>query len=77
MTTKSRIAKLESVKLEGIETNYMYFTQEVRTKSHKYFIDGVEVDKANYDKELADYLRSRKDDGVPTEIIYYLAEGEL
>ncbi|RJP51876.1 MAG: hypothetical protein C4586_03740 [Anaerolineaceae bacterium] len=74
-TNKQRLAQLESVKRDAVEMDNRLFTQEVRTESHKYFIDGVQVDEAKYKKELAAYLRIRKNDRVPAEIVYNLKDG--
>lgn len=74
-TNKTRIQKLESVKRDTVETDNRNFTQEVRTASRKYFIDGVQVDEAKYNKELAEKLRLRKNNNVPVEIVYNLADG--
>jgi len=76
MNTKTRITKLESAKPGQVETDNRYFRQEVRTEgSHKYFIDAVEVDEAKYKKELSAYLRIRKNNNIPVEIVVNLAGG--
>lgn len=74
-TNKARIQKLEGVTREAVETNNRLFTQEVRTESHKFYIDAVEVDEAKYKKELAAYLRLRENNKIPAEIVYNLADG--
>lgn len=74
MNTKTRIQRLEGV-MPGAETNNRLFTQEIRSESHKCFIDGVEVDEAKYKKELAEYLRLRTNKNIPAKIVYNLADG--
>ena len=76
MNTKTRITKLESAKPGQVETDNRHFRQEVRTEgSHKYFIDGVQVEEAKYKKEHAEYLRLRKNNNIPAEIVVNLADG--
>ena len=74
-TNKARLQKLESVKAETFEANNKLFTQEVRTESHKYYIEAVEVDEAKYNKELAAYLRIRENSKIPVEIVVNLSDG--
>lgn len=75
MNTKARITKLEGVKPGQVDADNKQFTQEVRTESHKYFIDGVQVGEADYKKELVEYLRLRSNKNIPAEIVYNLAGG--
>ncbi len=76
-TNKTRLQKLESVKPGQVTTDNRLFTQEVRTEgNHKYFIDGVQVDEAKYQKELAVYLRIQKDNNIPVEIVVNLSGGD-
>ena len=75
MNTKTRIAKLESTKPESVETDNRHFMQEVRTEGNKFYIDGVQVDEAKYKKELTEYLRLRKNNNIPAEIVVKLADG--
>lgn len=75
MNTKARITRLESAKPGQVETDNMHFMQEVRTESHKFYIDGVQVDETKYKKELAEYLRLRKNNNIPAEIVVNLADG--
>lgn len=74
MNTKTRIQKLESVKRDTVETDNRTFTQEVRTDSHKFFIDAAQVDEAKYKKELTEYMRLRKNNNIPVEIVVNLAD---
>jgi hypothetical protein len=76
MTTKTRLQKLESAKPGQFATDNRLFTQEVRTESHKFFIDSVEVDEAKYKKELAAYLRIRENNNIPVEIVVNLSDGD-
>jgi hypothetical protein len=73
MNTRTRIQKLENVKSGQVATDNRTFTQEVRTEGNKYFIDGVQVDEAKYNKELAEYLRLRKNKNIPAEIVVNLS----
>lgn len=75
-TNKARLEKLESAKPGQVATDNRRFTQEVRTASHKYFIDAVEVDEAKYKKELAAFLRIRENKNIPVEIVVNLTDGE-
>lgn len=75
MNTKARITRLESAKPGQVETDSRHFMQEVRTEGNKFYIDGVQVDEAKYKKELTEYLRLRKNNNIPTEIVVNLADG--
>ena len=75
MTNKTRLQKLESAKPGQVEANNRCFTQEVRTASHKFYIDGVQVEEVKYKKELAEYLRLRTNKNIPAEIVVNLADG--
>ena len=75
MNTKTRIAKLENAKPGQVETDNRHFMQEVRTEGNKFYIDGVQVDEAKYKKELTEYLRLRKNNNIPAEIVVTLADG--
>ena len=75
MNTKTRITKLESAKPGQVETDNRHFMQEVRTEGNKFYIDGVQVGETKYKKELAEYLRLRKNNNIPAEIVVNLADG--
>ena len=75
MNKKTRIAKLENAKPGQVETDNRHFMQEVRTEGNKFYIDGVQVDEAKYKKELTEYLRLRKNNNIPAEIVVKLADG--
>lgn len=75
MTNKTRLQNLESAMPGQVKTDNRRFTQEVRTASHKFYIDLVQVDEATYTKELAKFMRLRTNKNIPAEIVYNLADG--
>ncbi len=66
MTTKNRLAKLENAS-QSVKTESRHFRQVVRLEGdHKYYIDGVEVNAAEYWRA---YSQSHGDEKINVKIL--------
>ena len=66
MTNKSRLAKLESARPGQLATDNREFIQRIDGDGVKYFIDGVEVDAAQFGRECN---RGKADENITVTIL--------
>ena len=77
MSIKARVKKLESVKHYVARDNrkFMRIVRRDNPDNNSFSIDGVQVTESTYTKEHADYVKLRKNNGIPDEIIIRVERG--